>query len=167
MKNNTSGAAVFLPFHVNPWDDPWDIRLKIIHAIQKDEAPVPYIIKQRVELLPKALSISLYGDDEQMNLIEKYHVAMTGKTKGSYHCVAFWSGEEGLMFHLEGEELLCSFLPVVTKKNIKAEIALIEQIRSLALSAQGIQLNLKRPIQRGRYQLKDLLSFLAENMCAK
>ena len=72
-----------------------------------------------------------------------------------------------MLVHLEGEELLCAYYPVVTLKTAKYEMLLAKKLEDLAALATDTRIDLRRGIKAGNYLLSDLLLDLSKKMLKK
>ncbi len=168
MKTRTIDKALFVPFHGESWDDPWDIRQETVQALLGGKEPVPYLIKYTLECLPDGMRLTLYHEERKQEFIEEYRNFLIGKTKEALDCVLLQDmNGEGMLTHLEGEELQCAYYPVVTLETAKYEMILAHKLENLAELAKDTRIDLRRGIKAGNYCLSDLLLLLSEKMRSK
>ena len=88
---------------------------------------------------------------------------MAGKHYGAFQCAAIWNGslKEGLLLHNNRKELLCAYLPAVTKGNVLHDLAIVQQIESLAFLSGEMDIQFDHRIHDGEWKMRDLLNCIA------
>ena len=167
MAAGNTGKALFFPFHGKSWDDPWDIRQETVQALLEGKEPTPFLLMDTIECLEGGMRLTLYYEGKD-DFIEKHRNGLIGETKKAIHCVLLRDiNGDGMLVHLEGEELLCAYYPVVTLKTAKYEMLLTKKMENLATLAMDTRIDLRRGIKAGNYLLSDLLLDLSKKMLKK
>ena len=155
------GEAVFLP----PEYYLWDIRQASKHALLSGHKPQQFVVTDEMMYYPGALERVLTSPDMLEETVQTYREAMRGEEQGCFRCVYLWeSPGEGVLLHLEKEQLLSAYVPLVTEEITRKEHALSLSLATLAREAQNIPVVLERGLPSGRYQLSELLHVLSEQL---
>ena len=159
MKKYPVGEAIFFPFTMH-FAGLKDLRRHTYHALLAGIIPERFFIA--AEETAPAGSLDLFFSQQKSNwnqLLGK----MAGKHYGAFQCAAIWNGslKEGLLLHNNRKELLCAYLPAVTKGNVLHDLAIVQQIESLAFLSGEMDIQFDHRIHDGEWKMRDLLNCIA------
>ena len=158
----TNAKTVFLPFP-GSLDS---LRRSAVQALLSDAPASRFTITHENDYLPGILDSILCDADQLETLLTELREKVNGSDNGAYRCAALWDWDRnsGLLIHQEKENVLCAFLPLVTKTQAQLEKQLALNLSRLAIRAGDTMIDLGRKPPTGKRKLADMLRYLAKQI---
>jgi hypothetical protein len=156
------GEAIFHPMELSLWD----VRQEAKQRAMDGSPAWLFRVKHEVQYDPHTLNQLLWDPKQLQELEESLGEKIIGVENGALNCAALWDGEneEGILIHKEGDELICAYLPLMSKAEAEKEHALSMKLAALASEADDVPIRIDRKIEAGRWSLKRLLHYLSEQI---
>ena len=156
------GEAVFHPIELSLWD----VRQEAKQRILDGDPAWLFRVTQEISYDPHMLDQLMWDEETLRETARSLGEKIVGTQNGALNCAALWDGadEDGILLHMEGDELVCAYLPLITKAAAEKEHALSMKVAALASEADDVPIRLDRKLEAGRWSLKRLLQYLAEQI---
>lgn len=156
------GEAVFHPIEQSIWD----VRQEAKQRMLDGDPAWLFRVTQEISYDPHMLDQLMWDEDSLRETARSLGEKIVGTHNGALNCAALWDDaeEEGILLHLEGEELVCAYLPLMSKADAEKEHALSMKLAGLAAEADDVPIRIDRKLEAGRWSLKQLLLYLSEQI---
>jgi len=156
------GNAVFLPLTFYSLEE---LRRQTKEALRSGVSLWPFEVIVEDIFYGNGAERLLSSAEERDALLTKLQPLITQTAHGVRHCAAIWNGSSGngLLFHVEDDEIKCAYFPVITYEKLLREREIAQQLTALAEQAfcidEIVSVKTEMPIHQA---LKELAKQLEE-----